>query len=852
MARLTITLAVLVTGAYVVVGCAGSGSPLTPAADQEMAARLSPARQTHTQLWGYYDVLIDIENRVAEIIPDRLAMFTVNVVRFMNGSPGCMTIQILDVTHGPDFVDIDLHVTLRHPFPGSPQFNGYDVRGVFMGDASGTLAYNSDLKYPVLGTDQFMLRDPDGYTRWFNFTEFSTGGMPLFSYTQGRMASPGFDGTATLCPYRYFADGLGAQQDLWDFLTSTDGHGVFSCTGVNTRNYCLRFPQTTGLEFGYAILADWEGTEPEYHPSNAVEAVACRVVDYSDVHYPDSTGNSGSLILDISLFGWDYQSSTIYIESTVLSAVASFDPAPIATGGGEHYSTYHVEIPADNVTGYQNQEYWVIAEYEAFDYTNNFGTPNEAGTDRLAAFFRYDLPVDYSGGWARTWGGSGWDEAYGVAVDGSGTVYVTGNFQGTVDFNPDGGDTHTSHGYRDVFLSKFDSKGNFGWARTWGGPGQPYARGVAVDGSGNVYVTGSFEGTVDFDPDGGDPHTSNGYGDVFLSKFDSSGNFEWARVWGGSDYDSGYGVADDGSGSVFVTGAFSGAVDFDPGYSEDRHTSNGGYDVFLSKFDSTGDFQWARTWGGPSYEHGDSVAADGSGDVYVTGRFRDTVDFNPDGGDPHTSNGNGDAFLSKFDPSGNFMWARTWGGSWVDRGYGVAADDSGNVYVTGIFYYTVDFNPAGGDPHTSNGDYDAFLSKFDSSGNFEWARTWGGSESDRGQGVAADGSGSIYATGFFYGTVDFNPSGGDPHTSNGGPDVFLSKFDSSGSFTWGRSWGAAHSDVGNGVAADGTGNVYVTGDFDDTVDFAPSGPPCNDDPDEHASNGVSDAFLTRHLSNGCW
>ncbi|MCK4720665.1 hypothetical protein KAU08_08400, partial [bacterium] len=309
--------------------------------------------------------------------------------------------EIINIIFDPDYIDVDIDIIVTHPFPGYPEFNGYDLRGIFMGDGSLTLE-KGGLKYPELGVDQYMLPDPidgaggpDGYTRWFNFTEFSEGDFPLFSFTAGKITSPDFAGTATLCPYRYFADGLQPGEDLWNWLnTHTDQNGVFSQSAVNSRNFYIRFPTPEpGLQFSVAVIVTWEGLEPEYHPANCPEAVACKVIDNSDVYYVGPTNNGGNLNLDISLFGWEYQPSTIYIESTVLSAVASFDPATIVTGGGDHYSTYHVEIPADNVSGIEGQELWVIAEYDGFDYTNEFGVENEAGTDFLSAFFRYDLEI---------------------------------------------------------------------------------------------------------------------------------------------------------------------------------------------------------------------------------------------------------------------------------------------------------------------------------------------------------------------------------------------------------------------------------------------------------------------------
>jgi hypothetical protein len=350
-------------------------------------------------------VFINAEDRTVEAIPDRQGMFTANVVTFLNQSALNLAIKLNEIVPGTDFLDIDIDVTLKHPFPGMDQFDGYDVRGVFMGDGSESLASNSDLVYPAFGVDQFMLADPvggngapDGYTRWFNISEFTTGGMPLVSYTQGKYASAGFNGTATICPYRYFADGLGKNEDLWTSLNAHPGsNGVFSAGVSNTRNYYLRFPDGKGVKYGYAVLANWEG--PTVHPSNTPETVACMVSDNSDVYYIDPAQKGGDLDLDISVWDWGVESAGvgdygIIIESTVLSSPHPLDSSEMTpVGGDENYSTYHVEIPADNVTGNGDQEYWVMVEYENYDYTNDFGVVNDAWEDALTAVFRFNLDV---------------------------------------------------------------------------------------------------------------------------------------------------------------------------------------------------------------------------------------------------------------------------------------------------------------------------------------------------------------------------------------------------------------------------------------------------------------------------
>lgn len=405
MKRLTLAVAVLVL--LLGLGCSSGQNPMSPQNQKEVVQKAEANQRSQTHLWGLWTVTIDAGEQTVEAVPARNAMFTANVVNFLNSNPANMAFKINKINTETGYTDIDIDVSLRHPFPGMTQYNGYDVRGVFMGDGSGTLAYNSEIQYAVAGTDQTMLPNPvsgaggpDGYTRWFNYTEFSGPGMPLFLYTQGKAASPSFAGTATLNPYKYYADGLGATDDLWTWISAHgDNFGVFSAGQANTRNYYLRFPTGKGIVYGYAVTANW--TAPDVHPSNAPEAVALSVIDNSDVYYASSSDKGGNLKLDVSVWNWGGQLSVgamdeyaIKIESTVLSAPYEADGAAMTpTDGGDNWFTYHLEIPADNVTGTYNQSYWVIVEEKNTDYTNSAGVPNLANTDKLAAFFPYHLTV---------------------------------------------------------------------------------------------------------------------------------------------------------------------------------------------------------------------------------------------------------------------------------------------------------------------------------------------------------------------------------------------------------------------------------------------------------------------------
>jgi hypothetical protein len=433
--------------------------------------------------------------------------------------------------------------------------------------------------------------------------------------------------------------------------------------------------------------------------------------------------------------------------------------------------------------------------------------------------------------WTRVWGLDS-TQYNNIRLDNiatyGGNVFVTGEFSHAADLDPGPGvDEHTpnfspdvylSKEWPDVFFSKLDSDGNFLWARVLGGPSWDEIMGVTIDSNGNIYLCGKFWTTVDFDPGPGmQERTANGYvpgdeltnqPDIFVSKFDSQGDFLWVRTWGGDKYDYALKMAVDSEGNTLIWGTFSGIVDFDPGPGVDEHTSRSPLDCFLSKLDSEGNFLWVRTWPGGNLKYAPKptdvwvhnerngwvgpecgLAVDGRGNTQISGMLYGSVDLDPGSGvEIHVEDDGMCAFLCQLDPSGNFLWARSWG---FASSCEATIDDGGNVWLSGIFLGSTDFDPgAGVDEHTSNGDQDIYLSKLDSTGNFLWARTWGGAGKDEINSVAIDDADDAYATGCFLGTVDFDPGTGvDEHTSLGESDMFLSKFDSTGNFLWARTWG---------------------------------------------------------------
>ncbi|PIY02151.1 MAG: hypothetical protein COZ21_15675, partial [Bacteroidetes bacterium CG_4_10_14_3_um_filter_31_20] len=429
--------------------------------------------------------------------------------------------------------------------------------------------------------------------------------------------------------------------------------------------------------------------------------------------------------------------------------------------------------------------------------------------------------------WAKGMGGTSNDYGRSIALDASGNVYTAGYFYGTADFDP-GAEIYnlTSAGSADIFISKSDSSGNFVWAKSMGGTNYDIGNSIALDASGNVYTTGIFYGTADFDPGTGTANlTSVGNGNIFISKLDASGNFVYAKSVGGTNGNEGFSIAIDTSGNVYTTGYFYGTADFDPGAGIFYLTSvSASYsDIFISKLDTSGDFVYAKSMGGTNYDISNSIALDASGNIYSTGYFQGTSDFDPGVGTFNLTSADSaaDIFISKLDASGNFVWAKQIGGTDYDYGRSMSLDASGNVYTTGDFYGTVDFDPGAGTFNLTSGSGAAiFISKLDASGNFVYAKSMGGTNSNLGLSIAIDTSGNVYTTGWLEGTTDFDPGVETFNlTSTGGFDIFISKLSPSGNFVWAKQMGGTSDDYGFFIALDAFGNVYTTGDFIGTSDF---------------------------------
>jgi len=396
--------------------------------------------------------------------------------------------------------------------------------------------------------------------------------------------------------------------------------------------------------------------------------------------------------------------------------------------------------------------------------------------------------------WAAGYGGSSEDFSRAVAVDAAGNSYITGSFSGTAGF---GGTNLTSNGNHDIFMAKIDPRGVTQWViqAGSGSPSTEEGRALALDDAGHVYLTGGFSGNANF---GTTSLTSAGGLDIFLAKYTVGGDLAWVWSFGGSaDFEYGLSVALDSVGNVILTGQFQDAATF----GTTNLTSRGGLDIFLAKCNRDGELLWVTQAGGPLADIGRTVVVDAAGASYIAGWFSGVATFGQSA--TFTSAGSTDAFAAKYDSQGNMVWMTTFATSRGDLGYGFSLD----ALTNGYFLTWTD----------SDGGSQLVLQKLNSAGVPQWNRLVrvNSDKSARGS-LIADAVGNTWFTSQFTGLADF---AGKKLQSLGAGDAFVARYDTSGNLVWVMQAGGPGAEEGRGVAVDGFGGTYLTGRFSSSIIF---------------------------------
>ncbi len=464
--------------------------------------------------------------------------------------------------------------------------------------------------------------------------------------------------------------------------------------------------------------------------------------------------------------------------------------------------------------------------------------------------FIWNLTKDGQYGWAVHVGLYGSD-FYGamacnkVARDAAGNVYVTGQIFGyNIDMDPGPGEALLSATgeLSDAYFAKYDANGNFVWAKRVGGVDFDYGAGIALDADGNIYLLASswLETPFDYDPGPGEALLAPEPGvwlNTIVAKYDNDGNYLWAKLLQSCDPRA---LTVDDNGNTYFTGQFVGTdIDFDPGPGTAyMSTVDDDYNIFMARFDADGNYVWAKSMGGDSYESAWAIALDPDGNVCLGGEFdSDLADFDPGPGEALlTLVKQGDMFLAKYTAGGEYLWARSAGGKGSEEVRGVATDGSGNIYIAGLFFGTgADFDPGPGTLILDSAEdtSDIFLAKYTPSGDLVWARDFG--ENDQYEqcfDLALDANGALYIAG------DYRSKNPAPGQSA----IMVSKFDNSGNHVATTGSGM----YTYGVHARGDGEVVVGGSFYDTVDFDPG-----DNVVEYTSHyQYGDLFIARYDFSG--
>jgi hypothetical protein len=419
--------------------------------------------------------------------------------------------------------------------------------------------------------------------------------------------------------------------------------------------------------------------------------------------------------------------------------------------------------------------------------------------------------------WSTFLGGNSCERSHAIDFDALSNVYVIGQ-TGSADFPTTTGAFDTTlNGDQDVFVVKLNPAGSaLDYATFLGGSSDDYGCDIVLDDSGNAHLTG-YTKSADFPVTAGAfDSTHNGDEDVFVAKFNATGcALSYSTFLGGSGGDKGLGIAIDSSGNVYTVGT-TGSDDFPCTAGVFDATPNGAEDVFVAKLDPTGSaLGYASLLGGSKRDNGHDIAVDGFGNAYVIGVTLSDDFPTTAGAFDSTHNGNEDVFVAKFNATGCALSYSTFlGGGSFDKGFGVAVDDSGYAHVTG-YTKSADFPTTSGVFDTTyNGGWDVFVAKLDTTGSaLHYATFVGGSNYEKGFDIALDHSGNAHVTGYTL-SEDFPITPGAlDDTQDGREDVYVAKLNTRGTaLMYATYLGGSDYEGGHGIAVDGAGDVYITGD----------------------------------------
>ena len=810
----------LLTALILTVGCSGSSSPVQLSVSQVQVKDITGTSENR-YLWGLWEISVSDDHLTADAVPVRTGMMHLNAVGFLEKFPCTTCLNIGNLAAYPDNrLSADLKLT--HPFPGNNKLTGFDVRAIFISegsyefpDSGRTIPWNEDVPRLLL---------PNGYTSLFNMAEYdpSLPGADIFKYIEGKYAN-GEDLKSTLNGYVSFR--------------REAPRNMFESGGSETRTVWIQVPDGP-FKFGYAIDCCWKKVDGQVldpltdFPPDANCLEAYRV----DVQLGSNLQPFAGSTQPIEVRVFDHQGLGTVSQVTVEAPELFSGMINLEYDEDVGIDTHLYTVNVTNETGVGTGSYPMLVRVVDTQEDPNLGS--------IEAYFLYTVEIGSRKGWVHTWGGDysdGGAPDYAVSSDSDsdGNVYVTGQFWYTVDLDPtDGIEEHTAT-IAAVFLTKFDTNGNFIWTRVLDGMGWDAGERVKITHGGQILLLGYMDDLMDLDPG---VNTDAHEGHLFLCCLDLDGNYIYGLSWDIGSYGL---LAVDGFDNILIAGEYYQEEDFDPTDGEDIRTPLGERDIFLIKLYPDGTYYWTRTWGsldvGFGHDAANSLAADSMGNIYVSGRVDKEADFDTGSGTMLLGPGR---FITRYYPTGQFFGANIW------KAYvaSITVDASDNFYVLGSIEknYTIDLD-LGPDVDELTGPC-TFLASYEPDTDYRWGKSWGMSLVNPID-VCASGTNEIYLTGYFeWNLVDFDPSGNtDYHASAGNYDIFLTKYLTDGEYQWTRTFGGDYSEQSRSVSSDDAGNAFVAGDFLMQIDFDP-GPGV----EYREGLGNGDCYLIKIPPDGNW
>ncbi len=432
-------------------------------------------------------------------------------------------------------------------------------------------------------------------------------------------------------------------------------------------------------------------------------------------------------------------------------------------------------------------------------------------------FLFFGISIAFNQNWLNSAGSLYNDESYDVEVDAAGNIYTTGYTTAQSTFGPT--TTVQTNGFSDVYVSKSSSSGSFTWVKTFGGAQADRGYDIELDAAGNIYVTGYFQGTADFD---GITLTSVGSQDIFVAKLDNNGNVLWVVSEGGNEGDTGYGITVDNQGNVIATGQFKGTATIGPNSftsAINPNTNQPEYDIFISKYDANGNDLWSIQGSAKYDDRGLALKTDGNDNILVTGQFSDTLTI---AGNTHNNTIHNAGMVLKLDPNGNEIWFKRMGAIQT-LVYDLEIDSQDNVYITGDFQGQLMILNNSGPPSFLNGNYQyrIFLIKMNDIGEVIWMTADDSDSEVSSKALAMDVNGDLYLSGTFKCVMnEYADSLGEGYfNSVGFNDVFIAKYSNSGIRQWMRQYGGPYDDYCSGIAIDQIDKPIISGGYTDFFNY---------------------------------